>query len=45
MPSLPQPLAKRVAFSFGLAGLCLGAAVALEAGRIASRGDRCAGKP
>jgi hypothetical protein len=38
MPSLPQPLAKRVALLFGLAGLCLGAAVALEAGRIASRG-------
>ena len=36
--SLPQPLVKRVALLFGLAGLCLGAAIALEAGRIASRG-------
>jgi hypothetical protein len=37
MPSLPQPLVKRVALLFGLAGLCLGAALALAAGRIASR--------
>jgi len=39
MPSLPQPLVKRVALLFGLAGLCLGAALALAAGRIASHGD------
>ena len=38
MPSLPQPLANQVALLFGLAGLCLGAAIVLEAGRIASRG-------
>jgi hypothetical protein len=38
MPSLPQPLANRVALLFGLGGLCLGAAIALEAGRIAPRG-------
>jgi hypothetical protein len=39
MPSLPQPLVKRVAVLFGFAGLCLGAAIALAAGRIASHGD------
>jgi hypothetical protein len=39
MPSLPQPLVKRVALLFGLAGLCLGAAIALAAGRIASHSD------
>ena len=38
MTSLPQPLVKRVALLFGLAGLCLGAAIALTAGRIASHG-------
>ena len=38
MPSLPQPIAKRVALLFGLAGLCLGAAITLEAGRIAPQG-------
>ncbi len=38
MPSLPQPLVKRVALLFGLAGLCLGAAIALTVGRIASHG-------
>jgi Protein of unknown function (DUF1236) len=38
MSSLPQPLANRVALLFGLAGLCLGAAIVLEAGRIASHG-------
>ena len=38
MTSLPQPLVKRVAVLFGLAGLCLGAAIALTAGRIASHG-------
>jgi Protein of unknown function (DUF1236) len=38
MSSLPQPIAKRVALVFGLAGLCLGAAIVLEAGRIAPRG-------
>jgi hypothetical protein len=38
MTSLPQPLVKRVALLFGLAGLCLGAALALTAGRIASHG-------
>ena len=38
MSSLPQPLANRVALLFGLAGLCLGAAIALTAGRIASHG-------
>src|ERR1019366_7106254 len=38
MPSLPQPPLNRVALLFGLAGLCLGAAIVLEAGRIAARG-------
>ncbi len=39
MPSLPQPLVKRVALLFGFAGLCLGAAIALTANRITSHGD------
>jgi hypothetical protein len=36
-PLLLRPLLNRIAFLFGLAGLCLGAAIALEAGRIAAR--------
>ena len=36
-PLLLQPLLNRVAFLFGLAGLCLGAAIVLGAGRVAPR--------
>src|ERR1700688_4046181 len=36
-PLLLQPLLNRVAVLFGLAGLCLGAAIVLGAGRIAPR--------
>jgi hypothetical protein len=32
-----RPLLNRIALLFGLAGLCLGAAIGLETGRIASR--------